>query len=840
MRGLVKHYPGVKALDGVDLVVRQHEVLGLAGENGAGKSTLLKALVGLVRPDAGEICVRGEKVRLRSVVDAADHGIGMVFQEQSLVPNLTAAENIVLGSEGPGVRRGIYRWDTMRKLAQEQLDKIGSDIDPLARTDTLTFADRQMVEIAKVLRIEQRTQHPPVIILDEPTSVLESKEIETLFTQIRRLREFASVVFVSHRLDEVLDVCDRVSVLRGGQSVGEVADGRRRPGRPAPHDDRLDRVRRPLPRQRRRASVRGAARADAHASAGCRARRSATSTSTSAPGRSSRIVGVHGSGREDVCRALFGAEPTHGRRGHPRREEARPVRHPRRLRRRHRLRAGRAQDRGHGRADVGGRQHDPDQAGGPLRRAAGRRRASRPTLVDSWIERLSIRTPHRGTAIQRLSGGNQQKVVLARWLVAGDIRLLLLDHPTRGLDIGARSEVYRLMRELANSGVATVLLADSLEEAIGMADRIVVMSDGRVDHRGRLPLGRQADPARPREGDGVSTPVIAASPPPDPAVVKGGPTLGPAADVVHAASSRWSRCWPRSPIADPDFLTPAQPDRGGPDRRRRWSCSPPAPRSWCSAAASTCRSRRWRRCRRCSSRCGCPDLGGLTTLAVIGVAGADRRACRASRTCVLRIPSFIVTLGGMSIFSAVALVISDAGADPGRRPRRRPTGSPCTSAASCRSPFVVAVVVVAVIALVLKVTPLQSWVTRDRLLRVGRPAGRHARSTWSRSARSRVSGACAGLAAVHAGRRATSAAARRWPTTCCCRRSPRSSSAAPPSPAATAACGAALVGALVVTLLRVGLPIVGVPSAYEQILYGAIIVVAVALTLDRSKVLIIK
>ena len=230
VRGLVKHYPGVKALDGVDLVVRQHEVLGLAGENGAGKSTLLKALVGLVRPDAGEIWVRGEKVRIKSVVDAAEHGIGMVFQEQSLVPNLTAAENIVLGSEGRGVRRGVYRWDAMRRLAQEQLDKIGSHIDPLARTDTLTFADRQMVEIAKVLRIEERTSHPPVIILDEPTSVLESKEIETLFTQVRRLREFASVIFVSHRLDEVLDVCDRVSVLRGGQSVGEVPAAGAAPG----------------------------------------------------------------------------------------------------------------------------------------------------------------------------------------------------------------------------------------------------------------------------------------------------------------------------------------------------------------------------------------------------------------------------------------------------------------------------------------------------------------------------------------------------------------------------------------------------------------------------------
>lgn len=491
VRGLVKHYPGVKALDGVDLVVRQHEVLGLAGENGAGKSTLLKALVGLVRPDAGEIWVRGEKVRLRSVVDAADHGIGMVFQEQSLVPNLTAAENIVLGSEGPGVRRGIYRWGTMRRLAQEQLDKIGSHIDPLARTDTLSFADRQMVEIAKVLRIEERTSHPPVIILDEPTSVLESKEIETLFTQVRRLREFASVVFVSHRLDEVLDVCDRVAVLRGGQSVGEVpAEG----AAPAElhrmmigstgsddhyHDgaaERSDEPRRP------RLVVRGLSGRtfqgvdlDVHA------------------GEIVGIVGVHGSGREDVCRALFGAEPT----------TAGEVE----------LDGKRLDLSGTRAACAAGIGYVPAERKtegmvGPMSvadnmtltkqqaRCTGPvvRPRKQATLVDTWIDRLSIRTPHRGTAIQRLSGGNQQKVVLARWLVAGDVRLLLLDHPTRGLDVGARSEVYRLMRELANSGVATVLLADSLEEAIGMSDRIIVMSDGRATTEVAAPAGSKPTP----------------------------------------------------------------------------------------------------------------------------------------------------------------------------------------------------------------------------------------------------------------------------------------------------------------------------------------------------------
>ncbi|GAA4704278.1 ribose transport system ATP-binding protein [Promicromonospora umidemergens] len=496
VRGLVKSYPGVKALDGVDLVVRQHEVLGLAGENGAGKSTLLKALVGLVRPDGGEIWVRGEKVRLRSIVDAADHGIGMVFQEQSLVPNLTAAENIVLGSEGPGVRRGVYRWNTMRRLAQEQLDKIGSHIDPLARTDTLSFADRQMVEIAKVLRIEERTSHPPVIILDEPTSVLESKEIETLFTQVRRLREFASVVFVSHRLDEVLDVCDRVAVLRGGRSVGEVPAADAAPAElhrmmigstggddhyhgasaAVRSDERSDEPRTP------RLVVRGLSGKtfrdvdlDVHA------------------GEIVGIVGVHGSGREDVCRALFGAEPTtagevvlDGERldlSGTRAACAAGVGY---------VPAERKTEGMVGPMSVADnmtltKQHS--RCTGPLVRP--RKQA---TLVDRWIERLSIRTPHRGTAIQRLSGGNQQKVVLARWLVAGDVRLLLLDHPTRGLDVGARSEVYRLMRELAGSGVATVLLADSLEEAIGMSDRIIVMSDGRATTEVAAPAGGKPTP----------------------------------------------------------------------------------------------------------------------------------------------------------------------------------------------------------------------------------------------------------------------------------------------------------------------------------------------------------
>ena len=252
--------------------------------------------------------------------------------------------------------------------------------------------------------------------------------------------------------------------------------------------------------------------------------------------------------------------------------------------------------------------------------------------MDRWIERLSIRTPHRGTAIQRLSGGNQQKVVLARWLVAGDVRLLLLDHPTRGLDIGARSEVYRLMRELAGSGVATVLLADSLEEAIGMSDRIVVMSDGRATTEVALPLRRQADSARPRQGDGLrcrrpSSPRRRR----DAVAVTGGPTVGQrltsfmpviALVVLLAALT----------IADPDFLT---------QRSLTAAVRTSAPLVVLAAGATLvvlCGGIDLSIAALCSLSTvffalWLPDLGGLTTVGGHRRAAGRSARCRASPTC---------------------------------------------------------------------------------------------------------------------------------------------------------------------------------------------------------------
>jgi ribose transport system ATP-binding protein len=490
VEGLTKRYPGVTALDRMSFEVRPHEVVGLIGENGAGKSTLLKALVGLVRPDEGTIRLRGEPVTLRGVAHAGSVGIGMVFQEQSLVPNITVAENILLGAEREGVRTGIYRWGAMKALAQQQLDKIGSRIDPGARTDTLTFAQRQMVEVAKVLAIEERTATEPVVLLDEPTSMLERDEIATLFGQIERLRQRASVVFVSHRLDEVLEVSDRVYVLRNGQVVAEV--GPREVGAADLHHLLIGResdgshyheeAQRPCDG----APVR--LRVEDLTTDGCR-----HVTFDIRAGEVLGVAGVQGSGREDVCRALFGAiRVTRGRVT----LDERPLRlgSPRAA-----VRAGVGYVPSERRTDgivppmsvaenlsmtyVG------KVCRGPL--LQGRRERG---LVDHWVERLGIKTPSPATAVGTLSGGNQQKVVLGRWMVGDNLRLLILDHPTRGLDVGAKSDVYALIRDLAGAGCAVLLLSDTLEETIALSHRVVVMKDGEVVTTVDTPRGAKPDP----------------------------------------------------------------------------------------------------------------------------------------------------------------------------------------------------------------------------------------------------------------------------------------------------------------------------------------------------------
>lgn len=490
VRDLRKSFAETKALDGVSFEVREHEVVGLIGENGAGKSTLLKTLIGLVQPDSGSIEMRGERIKMRGITQAGQAGIGMVFQEQSLIGNLTVAENIFLGAEGGAVKGGVYRWGELNKRAQVQLDKIGSTIAPTAVTEDLTFADRQMVEVAKVLATEERTNAEPVVLLDEPTSVLDRDETEVLFAQIERLRTRASVVFVSHRLDEVLRVCDRVYVLRNGQTVaecvpGEVDEetlrrlmiGRDLEGSHYAEEDQVP-ARDEVLLSVRNLTVRGACDGvdfDLHA------------------GEVLGIAGVQGSGREELCRSIFGAlsvkdgaitlEGSRANLRSPRAAIAADIGFVPAERRKEGMVASMSV------AENITLPHLEEVCAGPILQR-GKERA----IAEDWITRLRIRTPGASAPLGSLSGGNQQKAVLARWMISDSLRLLILDHPTRGLDVGAKGEVYRLIRTLAASGVAVLLMADSLEELIALSHRVIVMRDGNVSAEVAAPVDAKPAP----------------------------------------------------------------------------------------------------------------------------------------------------------------------------------------------------------------------------------------------------------------------------------------------------------------------------------------------------------
>jgi ribose transport system ATP-binding protein len=485
VEGLSKRFGGRRALDEVSIEVREHEVVGLVGANGAGKSTLLKVLAGLCRADGGRIVLRGRPVSPQSASEAGDAGIGMVCQEQSLLPNVSVAENIMLGHEDAALSAGFYRWRALHALAARQLAKLGSSIPPAARTDSLPFAERHMVELAKALAVEERTPHEPVILLDEPTSMLDAGQAETVLAQVERLRERASVVFVSHRLDEVMRVCDRVYVMTDGRCIAQrerdsyrVAELQQLMlGRALQSDGGQHAAARPASRSAVVLSVRALSRAAAY---------HAVNFDLHA-GEVLGLAGEAGSGRESLCRCLFGAEaPDRGEilldgRAIRLDEPADAVR----LRIAY-VPAERSLEGLVARFSV---RENLTLAGlGALRRGPFIDLAREKALARDWIERLRISPATPGTPelpAQHLSGGNQQKLVLAKWLVAGAPKVLILDHPLRGLDAGARTDIIRLIRELAQGGTGILLIADALDELVALSDSVLVMKDGAVS--GRFP-----------------------------------------------------------------------------------------------------------------------------------------------------------------------------------------------------------------------------------------------------------------------------------------------------------------------------------------------------------------
>jgi ribose transport system ATP-binding protein len=480
MEGIRKVFSGVVALDGVDCTVERGEVHALVGENGAGKSTLIKVMTGAYRRDGGHVLLEGREVNFRSPEEAQGQGVVAVYQEVNLLMFRTVAENIFLGREPR--RMGLIDWKRMNADAGAILTRLGLDIDPAATLGSLNIALRQMVAIARGVSFGAK-----VVVLDEPTSSLTEHEVSILYDVIRRLKaEGVGVVYISHRFDELYTVCDRVTVLRDGKFVAT---------RPLEGLEKIDLVCLMLGKQREELQKRGATafgehRADAKAAAPSadapllraenltRGRKLDHVSLEAARGEIVGMAGLLGSGRTETARAIFGADPVDEGRVEL---EGRPLHlgAPRDA-----IEAGLAfltEDR---KAEgiipeLSVRENLTLAALPEMTKMGVVSRAKQNEVVGRFMKRLGIKASSAEQKIRELSGGNQQKVLLARWLCKNP-KFLILDEPTRGIDIGAKGEIQSLINELAASGLGVLMISSELEELVEGSSRVVVMRDGRA------------------------------------------------------------------------------------------------------------------------------------------------------------------------------------------------------------------------------------------------------------------------------------------------------------------------------------------------------------------------
>lgn len=490
-KGITKVFGATHALKGVELEVRPGEIIGLVGENGAGKSTLLKIIIGAQPQTEGTMMLHGKPYAPKNPMDANKVGVGMVFQEQSLIVNLTVAQNIFLGHEKEFMVGPMVNWAKMNAAAREVLAAVDiNNISPTKKVSELNFATRQMIEIAKVMNVTKRSgEEHCLILLDEPTSVLNEEEIQNLYVQMKKIADQGHcVIFVSHHLDEILNFTDRIYVYKDGQSVGTLPTKEATEAKlyelmvgkgTSTEYYHLDRQTKP--QDEVLLEVKDLCKHAVFKNIHFQLHR----------GEVLGLAGVVGSGVEELCEVICGDEkPTHGE--ILVRNRVMHFSNPQQALKesilmipKERLFEG----------IVSGMSVEDNIAMSNTHMLAKHGFVSAKSVTEqaqSWIDRLRIKTNGPKALLMQLSGGNQQKVVFSRAL-ASEAEIVILNHPTRGVDVGAKEEIYNLIRDMTDAGKGVIVLGDTVDEYLGLCSRLIVMKDGLITGEFDAPADNKPD-----------------------------------------------------------------------------------------------------------------------------------------------------------------------------------------------------------------------------------------------------------------------------------------------------------------------------------------------------------